>query len=70
MSPVPVSKSAYLCHCLQVTEDDVLNVVARGKAQSIVDVQACTGAGQGCTACVWRIQQYLDRTSPLGRSSG
>lgn len=63
-------KSSYLCHCLQVTEDDVLNVVTHGKAQSISDVVACTGAGQGCTACIWRIQQWLDRTSPSAKSSG
>ena len=65
-----VPKSAYLCHCLQVTEDDVLNVVSRGKGQSLGDVVACTGAGQGCTACLRRIQMCLDQSSPQARSNG
>lgn len=55
----------YLCHCLEITERDVTEmVVTRGLTQ-LSEVIGCTGAGSGCTACHRAIRLHLER---LGRS--
>jgi NAD(P)H-nitrite reductase large subunit len=51
-----------VCHCLQISEPTLLDAVNRLGLRTLADVQACTGAGEGCTACHKRLQQYLNRT--------
>jgi len=48
-----------VCHCLQVTEAELRDAIARCQLQTIREVACATGAGDGCTACHRLIQQYL-----------
>lgn len=50
--------SPIVCHCLQVSERQILHALAAG-ASSVADVIAVTQAGTGCTACRVRIHQYV-----------
>jgi bacterioferritin-associated ferredoxin len=59
MSPVCQPAPKLICHCLQVTEDDLLSAVARGQLRTVQEIAQATGAGDGCTACHRRIVQYL-----------
>ena len=48
----------YVCNCLKVTEEMVLDAVAGG-ARSIRDLRRIIGAGDGCTACHARLNTYI-----------
>ena len=50
-----------LCHCLQVTEDVVVDVISRLELRTVPEVCERTGAGDGCRACRRKIQSYIDR---------
>jgi bacterioferritin-associated ferredoxin len=45
---------------LRVTEEDLHQAIEQGQVDSIEDVFAATGAGQGCTACHRRILRVLN----------
>lgn len=49
----------YVCHCLKVTEEMVLEAVACG-AESVAHLRRLTGAGDGCTACHRRLNDLID----------
>ncbi len=49
----------YVCHCLKVTEEMVLEAVACG-AESVAELRRQTGAGDGCTACHRRLNDLID----------
>jgi bacterioferritin-associated ferredoxin len=51
----------YLCRCLEVTEDAVIEVATALQLRTVQDVVRHTGAGDGCTACRRRIQGVLAR---------
>jgi bacterioferritin-associated ferredoxin len=51
----------YLCNCLRVTEEAVVEAIAGGSVRSFRDLHAATGAGTGCTACHSRLQQVFER---------
>jgi NAD(P)H-nitrite reductase large subunit len=59
MSPRCHNDSAYICHCLHVTEEDLLEALTRCELRNLQDVKHTTGAGDGCTACHRRILSYL-----------
>jgi bacterioferritin-associated ferredoxin len=61
--------SAVLCHCLQVTEDVVLDVITRVELCTVSEVCLRTGAGDGCRACRRKIQRFIDDHSPSSSSS-
>ena len=48
----------YVCHCLHVTEEMVIEAIAAG-ATTIVELRRNTLAGEGCTACHRRLREYL-----------
>jgi bacterioferritin-associated ferredoxin len=50
-----------VCRCLQVTEEQLVKLIARYGLGTIKEVQKHTGAGDGCTCCHQELQQYLDR---------
>jgi bacterioferritin-associated ferredoxin len=54
-----------VCHCLQVTEEMLLEAVATFELRTVKDVRRHTGAGDGCTACHKRLGQYLERRASL-----
>lgn len=49
----------YVCHCLKVTEEMVIEAVAIG-ADSVAELRQLTGAGDGCTACHRRLNDLID----------
>jgi bacterioferritin-associated ferredoxin len=52
--------SRFVCHCLQVTEEAVLQAIATFDITTIKELRHYTGAGDGCTACHRRLQKYLE----------
>ena len=50
-----------VCRCLQVTEEEIVNLITRFKVQSIRDIREHGGAGDGCTCCHTALQEYLQR---------
>lgn len=53
-----------LCECLKVSEARVAACVRSGRACSVNEVMACTGAGTGCTACHRDIQAVVEKNTP------
>gem|GEM_PF-704835 len=60
----PAPGGGVICHCLQITEDQLVSAVTDFELRTILDVRRFTGAGEGCTACHRKIQLYLDSYSP------
>jgi len=50
-----------VCHCLQVTEAELLSVLTARQLRTLQEVRLHTGAGDGCTACHRVLRQYLER---------
>jgi bacterioferritin-associated ferredoxin len=48
-----------VCHCLNVSADEIHTAVHQSAAQSVKDVIRQTGAGSGCTACHCTIRSLL-----------
>jgi bacterioferritin-associated ferredoxin len=54
-----------ICHCLQVTEDALLQVLGGEEICTLKDLRQRTGAGDGCTACHLELRQILERRFEL-----
>jgi bacterioferritin-associated ferredoxin len=52
-----------VCHCMQVTEDQLMSALVTLELRTVQDVRKQVGAGTGCNACHRRIQTYLDSYS-------
>jgi bacterioferritin-associated ferredoxin len=52
-----------VCHCLGVTEDEVVSAVTAHELRSVREVRRLTGAGTGCNCCHSRIQLLLQTYS-------
>ena len=50
-----------VCRCLQVTEVQVIRMIERLELRSVRDVRKYTGAGEGCTCCHAKIQEYIEK---------
>jgi len=59
----------FLCHCLQVTEEAVVEAVKRFGLQTVLEVRRHTGAGEGCTACHRRIRDVVEALTVQSSSS-
>jgi bacterioferritin-associated ferredoxin len=61
----------YVCACLQITEQQLLNTLSSEPVCSLRDLRRTIGAGDGCTACHDVLRQYLEadgrRPEPGGR---
>ena len=57
-----VCDGRYICHCLRITEEAVVQAVTRFALQTVDEVRVVTGAGSGCTACHYRIRQVIERS--------
>ena len=53
----------FVCHCLQVTETEVVDTIVSLEVRSVRDLQRHTGAGGGCTACHRRLSQLIETYS-------
>jgi len=59
-----MKRDRIVCECLKVSERQVLSCVRDGKACSLRQIAACTGAGSGCTACHPALEALLEREAP------
>ena len=59
----------FLCHCLKVTEEMLVEAVNRFGLQTLNDVRRHTGAGDGCTACHRQIRRVLLEAAQPSSSS-
>ena len=59
-SPTFRGPDGYVCACLQITEQQLLDALASNPACSLRDLRRTIGAGDGCTACHDALRQYLD----------
>ncbi|MEX0716814.1 MAG: (2Fe-2S)-binding protein [Planctomycetaceae bacterium] len=59
MASVIQSGQLVVCHCLQISEDEVRDAIAIAGCCTLPQVRRCTGAGSGCTACHRRIVELL-----------
>jgi bacterioferritin-associated ferredoxin len=50
-----------VCHCMQVTEAQVVTALTVLDLRSVKDIRQCTGAGDGCTACHKALRKYLEQ---------
>lgn len=50
-----------VCRCLQVTESQVVRMIERLELRSVRDVRKYTGAGEGCTCCHTKLEEYLEK---------
>ena len=48
-----------VCRCLQVTEQEVVTMVATLGLREVHEVRTMTGAGDGCTCCHDEINKIL-----------
>ena len=53
----------YICHCLKVTEEALLDALRTRPIQTVRELREHTGAGDGCTACHARLRTYVERFS-------
>jgi len=58
-----------VCHCLNVTADEVTRVVVALGLRTLGEVRCHTGAGDGCTACHQRLRQILAEAAQSSSSS-
>lgn len=56
-----MKRDRIVCECLKVTEKQVAACVRDGRACSLRQIAACTGAGGGCTACHPQLEKILER---------
>lgn len=59
-----MKRDRIVCECLKVTERQVCEGLRDGKACSIRQIGACTGAGTGCTACHPALEALLEKEAP------
>jgi NifU-like protein len=51
-----------VCHCLQITEEVIVEAVTTFALRTVKEVRQHTGAGDGCTACHRAIRRYLEHS--------
>lgn len=55
--------SKIVCRCLNVSEAQVIQMIARLELRTVHDLTRHTGAGDGCTCCHAKLEEYLERFS-------
>jgi NAD(P)H-nitrite reductase large subunit len=50
-----------ICRCLNVSEAQVIKMIARLELRTVRDLSSHTGAGDGCTCCHAKLEEYLER---------
>ncbi len=58
-----------VCRCLQVTEDEVVTMIAALGLRTVHEVRSITGAGDGCTCCHDEIRKQLQMVNSLSIAS-
>src|SRR5262245_33436469 len=52
-----------VCHCLQVTQGELMAALATRRIRTLKDIKRETGAGDGCMVCHRRLRRYLEQYS-------
>ena len=52
-----------VCRCLNVSEAQVVQMIACLELRTVRDLSQHTGAGEGCTCCHAKLEEYLERFS-------
>jgi bacterioferritin-associated ferredoxin len=63
------AEEPYLCHCLRMTEANVVETIVTLGLRSFDELRRCTAAGDGCTACHARLRECIERHACPGSSS-
>lgn len=64
LSPCPIGRTELVvCHCLQVSEAEVMDAIQLYDLRTLDEVRSCTGAGMGCNSCHHQLRGCLDRAS-------
>ena len=50
-----------ICRCLSVTEAQVVRMIERLELRTVHDLRKYTGAGDGCTSCHAKLEEYLEK---------
>lgn len=53
--------SKVVCHCMNVTEDTILEALAMFDIDTVQDLRHYTGAGDGCTCCHRQLRQMIEK---------
>lgn len=59
-SCTPGISGKVVCHCMQVTEDAILEALAMFDIDTIKDLRHYTGAGDGCTCCHPQLRRMIE----------
>lgn len=51
-----------ICHCYSVSEAEILHAIEHDEARTVEEITGQTCAGNGCTACHFRIQRLLNNS--------
>lgn len=52
-----------VCRCLKVTEEQVVRMIERLELRTVRDLRTYTGAGDGCTCCHAKLQEYIEKVA-------
>ena len=52
-----------VCRCLNITEAQVVRVITRLELRTLRELRHETGAGEGCTCCHAKLNEYLEQFS-------
>lgn len=55
--------SRIVCKCLQITEEQLVDVLTSRPVAHVKELRQLTGAGDGCTCCHETLKEYLHRYS-------
>ena len=58
-SAVGSCSERYVCKCLKITENEVIEAITIRGATSLEELRTTTQAGTGCNCCHHQLQQYL-----------
>lgn len=67
-TPVHADAHRLICHCLNVTENEIRQAIAEHDPQSIRGVSQACGAGAGCMSCHRHIRRMLNERVLYRRS--
>ena len=52
--------SEIICHCFEVSRDEIDNAIREKGVKTVEEVGEATNAGTGCGGCQEQIQEILD----------
>ncbi len=50
-----------ICHCMNVSEHEIVDAIKNKEAQTVQDIMDITGAGTGCGSCIDELENILKR---------